>query len=56
MLLKYHIRRFLIDLLCVRVRVRFGWGGIRAAGRSTTSCASAGSPDTKFKHSSRTAQ
>jgi len=39
MLLKYHIGCIVLGLLCVGVRVRFGWGGIRA-------CASAGSPDT----------
>ena len=32
MLLNYHIGRFVFDLLCVAVRGRFGWGGIRAAG------------------------
>jgi len=32
MLLNYHIGRFVLHLLCVGVRVRFGWGGIRAAG------------------------
>ena len=32
MLLNYNIGRFVLDLMCVGVRVRFGWGGIRAAG------------------------
>jgi len=32
MLLNYHIGRFVLDLLCVRVRVRSGWDGVRAAG------------------------
>jgi hypothetical protein len=32
MLLNYHVGRFVLDLSCVGVRVRFGWGGIRAAG------------------------
>jgi len=40
MLLNYHIGCIVLGLLCVGVRVRFGWGGIRAA------CASAGSLDT----------
>jgi len=34
MLLNYHIGRFVLDLLCVGVRVQFGWGGIRGAGFS----------------------
>ena len=29
MLLNYHIGRFVLDLLCVGVRVRFGSGGIK---------------------------
>jgi len=32
MLLNYHIGCYVLELLCVGVRVRFGWGGIRAAG------------------------
>ena len=32
MLLNYHIGCIVLGLLCVGVRVRFGWGGIRAAG------------------------
>jgi len=32
MLLNYHIDCIVLGLLCVGVRVRFGWGGIRAAG------------------------
>ena len=32
MLLNYHIGRFILALLCVGVSVRFGYGGIRAAG------------------------
>jgi len=31
-LLNYHVGRIVLGLLCVGVRVRFGWGGIRAAG------------------------
>jgi hypothetical protein len=31
MLLNYHIGRFVLELLCVGFRVRFGWGGIQAA-------------------------
>jgi len=42
-LLNYHIGCFVLGLLCVGFRVRFGWGGIRVAG---SSCASASSPDT----------
>jgi len=34
MLLNYHICCIVLGLLCVGVRVRFGWGGIRAAGFS----------------------
>jgi hypothetical protein len=34
MLLSFHIGRFVLDLLYVGVRVRFGWGGIQAAGFS----------------------
>jgi len=37
MLLNYHIGCIVLGLLCVGVRVRFGYGGIRA---------DAGSPDT----------
>jgi len=38
MLLNYHIGCIVLGLLCVGVRVRFGWGGIRAAGcRQVTS-------------------
>ena len=33
MLLNYHICCIVLGLLCVGVRLRFGWGGIRAAGR-----------------------
>jgi len=32
MLLNYHIDCIVLGFLCVGVRVRFGWGGIRAAG------------------------
>ena len=32
-LMNYHIGCIVLGLLCVGVRVRFGWGGIRAAGR-----------------------
>jgi len=32
--LNCHIGRFVLDLLCVEVRVQVGWGGIRAAGFS----------------------
>jgi hypothetical protein len=32
MLLNYHIGCIVPGLLCVGVRVRLGWGGIRAAG------------------------
>ena len=32
MLLNYHIGCIVLGLLCVGVRVRFGWGGIRTAG------------------------
>jgi len=31
-LLNYHIGCIVLGLLCVGVRVRFGWGGIQAAG------------------------
>jgi len=31
-MLNYHIGRLVLGLLCVGVRVLFGWGGIRAAG------------------------
>ena len=31
MLLNYHVGCFVLDLMCGGVRVRFGWGGIRAA-------------------------
>jgi len=31
-----HIGCFVLGLLCVGVRVRFGWGGIRAAGSPDT--------------------
>jgi len=31
MLLNYHIGCIVLGLLCVGVRVRFGWGGIRPA-------------------------
>jgi len=34
MLLNYHICCIVLGLLCVGVRVRFGWGGIWAAGRT----------------------
>ena len=33
MLLNYHIGCVVLGLLCVGVGVRFGWGGIRAAGQ-----------------------
>jgi len=36
MLLKYHIGCIVLGLLCVGVRVRFGWGGIRATGSPDT--------------------
>jgi len=36
MLLKYLIGSIVLGLLCVGVRVRFGWGGIRAAGSPDT--------------------
>jgi len=36
MLLNYHIGRFVLGLLCVGVLVRFGWGGIWAAGNWDT--------------------
>jgi len=39
MLLKYHIGRFVLDLMCVGVRVRFGQGGIQAAGSLDTALA-----------------
>ena len=45
MLLNCHIGCYVLGLLCVGVWVRLGWSGIRVAGRSTTCCASAGSPD-----------
>jgi len=45
MLLNYHIGSIVLGLLCIGVRERFGWGGIQAAGWSTT-CVSAGSLDT----------
>ena len=32
MLLNYHIGCIVLGLLCVGFTVRFGWGGIRAAG------------------------
>jgi len=32
MLLNYHIGCIVLDFLCVVVRVRFGWGGMQAAG------------------------
>ena len=32
MLLNYRIGYIVLGLLCVGVRVRFGWDGIRAAG------------------------
>jgi len=35
-LLNYHIGCIVLGLLCVGVRVRFGWGGIRAAGSPDT--------------------
>jgi hypothetical protein len=38
MLLNYHIDRTVLGFLCVGVRVRFGWGGIRAAGNSLLIC------------------
>ena len=34
MLLNYHICCIVLGLRCFGVRVRFGWGGIRAAGFS----------------------
>jgi len=34
MLLNYHIGFIVLGLLCVGVRVRFGWVGIRIAGFS----------------------
>ena len=39
MLLNYHIGCIVFGLLCVGVRVRFGWGGIRAAGNPDTTLA-----------------
>jgi len=36
MLLNYHIGCIFLGLLCVGVRVRFGWGGIRTAGSPDT--------------------
>jgi len=36
MLLNYHIGCIVLGLLCDEVRVRFGWGGIRAAGSPDT--------------------
>jgi len=39
MLLNFHIDRFVLDLLYVGVRVRFGWGGIRTAGSLDTTLA-----------------
>jgi len=33
MLLNYHMGCIVLGLLCAGVRVRFGWGGIRAADR-----------------------
>jgi len=35
MMLNYHIGCIVLGLLCVGVRMRFGEGGIRAAGFST---------------------
>ena len=32
MLLNYHIGCIVLGLLCVGVRVRLGWGGVRAVG------------------------
>ena len=37
MSLNYHIGCFVLGLLCVAVRVQFGWGGIRVAGKSVSS-------------------
>jgi len=34
--LNYHIGCFVLGLLCDGFRVRFGWGGIRAAGSPDT--------------------
>ena len=39
MLLNYHIGRFVLDLMCVGVMVRFGEGGIQAAGSLDTALA-----------------
>jgi len=39
MLLNYHIGCFVLGLLCVGVRVRFDWGGIRTAGSPDTTLA-----------------
>jgi len=39
MLLNYHIGCIVLGLLCVGVRVRFGWGGIWAAGNPDTTLA-----------------
>jgi len=36
MLLNYYIGFIILGLLCVGVRVRFGWGGIRATGGPDT--------------------
>ena len=41
MLLNYHIGCIVLGLLCVAVRVRFGCGGIRAAGSPDTTTAEA---------------
>jgi len=40
-IVEYHIGCFVLGLLCVEVRVRINWGGIRVAGWS-----SASNPDT----------
>ena len=53
MLLNYHIGCIVLGLLCIGVRLRFGWGVIRATGSS------AGSPDntpTKPQPNSNTQQ
>ena len=39
MLLKYHIGGYILGLLCLGVRVWFGWGGIRTAGSLDTTLA-----------------
>ena len=36
MLLNYHIGSFVLDLMCVGIRVWFRWGGFQAAGSLDT--------------------